>query len=419
MSILDRLLGKTEVQKEPTVKPKSEIKGGGNIDNPLKRINFSGEKKINAREIYRKGGPVAEAIDSYAQYTLTNGYELRCNEGAEALKDKVQAWIDLPWIDFESIMWQGIIESCLNKTAVQEIIPGQVEGGIGGLVTRDSSTFTPLYDKYGTILAWEQRTDPFSQPIRLEPKQLLTVQLFPIPGDPMGASLIERAYDDIMRDTDVCESTTISIHRHGHPKYHIPVGTPDTRPSPEDLDNMRREFEGLHSYNDFVTTSDVSINTIDTVGVGNVDTYSNFTLQRLACALGVPEEIMGLGRGSTEATANVRLKTFYDKIGTIQKRVARAYNRQLIDRITGVPGAVWIEFNDVSPDDEGVKAAWLVQLLNATQLSDQYDAVLKHAMDQLKIERDDSPVIPDVPEDEPYPMTPPEEDNSGVADATT
>jgi len=119
--------------------------------------------------------------------------------------------------------------------------------------------------------------------------------------------------------------------------------------------------ETVSAKTDFVT-SNTRINMLDTSGVSNVDTYSNVSLQRVACALGVPEEMLGLGRGSTEATATVRMKSFLDKISTIQSIVARTYSRLLLDKITGVPGAVWIEFNDVSPEDEAKKAGWIAQL---------------------------------------------------------
>jgi hypothetical protein len=107
---------------------------------------------------------------------------------------------------------------------------------------------------------------------------------------------------------------------------------------------------------------------LDTTGVANVDTYSNISLQRTACALGVPEEMLGLGRGSTEATATVRMKAFLGKISTLQAIVGRTYSRGLIDRITGVPGAVWLEFNDVSPDDEAKIADWIAKMRQSSPL---------------------------------------------------
>jgi len=77
---------------------------------------------------------------------------------------------------------------------------------------------------------------------------------------------------------------------------------------------------------------------------------------------------LGLGRGSTEATANVKLRAFYDKIGSIQKKLAMAYTKQVIDKITPRPGMCKLIFNDVNPEDEAKLAAWMAQIMAATPM---------------------------------------------------
>jgi hypothetical protein len=384
---------------EPKQTIQTQIYGGGNDDNPMKRALFSeNKKKFSPHKLYMEGGPFAEAIDSYALYTLSPGYDLQCEEGNEGQKEKVQQWFDKQNIDFDSIMYQGIVESCLNGTAIQEIVYG---GGknIINLIPRDSSTFSPVYDKYGTIKYWEQKTGDFGQAIQIPPEYILSLTLFPVAGEITGTSIYQRAYDDVMRDCDVVESSCTAIHRHGHPKMQIRIGSDENPKSPEEIYNVAREIENLGSKNDFATDHLTEMKNIDLGGVGNIDTYSNFTLQRMACAAGVPEEILGLGRGSTEATANVRLKTFYDKIGSIQQRVARAYNRQLIDKIVGIPGLVWIEFNEVAPEDMGIKAQWISQL--RTGLDPDAVVPAEWAREQLGIPPDDREDIEETPEEMP------------------
>jgi hypothetical protein len=113
--------------------------------------------------------------------------------------------------------------------------------------------------------------------------------------------------------------------------------------------------------NDWITGPDVSITPVDST-LSNLETYSNITLQRVAAAFGIPDELLGLGRGTTEATATVRIRAFHGIITTIQNIVARTYTQAVIDRITGVPGAVWLEFNEVSPDDKVKEAQWMAAL---------------------------------------------------------
>ena len=101
------------------------------------------------------------------------------------------------------------------------------------------------------------------------------------------------------------------------------------------------------------------------------------------------------------------MKAFLDKISTIQEIVARTYSRKLIDRITGQPGMVWIEFNDVSPEDEKKKAEWMALL----RTGPDPDAVVpaEWAREQFGIPPDESPELPPMPMPNPFlpPQLPP------------
>jgi hypothetical protein len=75
--------------------------------------------------------------------------------------------------------------------------------------------------------------------------------------------------------------------------------------------------------------------------------------------------MLGLGRGVL--TGQIRQQEFYDRIGTLQKRFARQWNTQVLDRWAGKPGAAKLVFNDVSPIDETLTAD-LIQKLTAFSL---------------------------------------------------
>jgi hypothetical protein len=174
--------------------------------------------------------------------------------------------------------------------------------------------------------------------------------------------LVKRAFKEIEIDMAIADSTATSIQRHGYPRYHVKLGQPGEEVGLDALRAHGRQFEDLKPNMEWTTTQDVDIKNIDTEGVTHADTYTNWTTQRVSAALGVPEELLGLGRGSTEATANVRLAAFYDKIGSFQSRFARAIGNQVFDIITGRPGAVWMQFNDVSPEDELHKAEYVAKI---------------------------------------------------------
>lgn len=395
--------------------PLTKVVGGGSDENQFNRIGWDDKTDPRSKikkwvERYRRGGPYADAIDAYPLFTLTNGWELACEEGQEGLKDKVQDWCDQEQVDLDAIMWQGILSAILAGDAYQEVILDKINEP-WGIVTRDPSSFRKEYDAFGRITGYRQFTQigAFASSDKgtpINPDRIINLILFQTPGDIYGLSIWERADDDIQRDCDIIESTTKAIHRHGTPKQQWDIGTADNPASEADFDSVEKEIEKIRAKTDFVTCN-TRINMLDTSGVPNVDTYSNVSLQRTACALGVPEEMLGLGRGSTEATATVRMKAFLDKISTIQEIVARTYSRKLIDRITGQPGMVWIEFNDVSPEDEKKKAEWMALL----RTGPDPDAVVpaEWAREQFGIPPDESPELPPMPMPNPFlpPQLPP------------
>ena len=234
---------------------------------------------------------------------------------------------------------------------------------------------------------------------------MLTMTINPIPGEIFGHSIIGRAWDDIMRDVDMIESLTKAIHRHGTPKQQWDIGTPEFPAIQADVDSTQAMIKKIHADTDFVTTA-TKINMLDTSGLTGAQEFSNITLQRLAMALGVPEEMVGLGAGrgsGSAATSNVRVRAFMDKISSIQEIVARTYSRFVVDRITGEPGAVWIEFNDPSPDDEAAKATWIAALRQGMNP----DAICPAdwCREQFGIPPDES-ADAEVPEQQPPPQNP-------------
>jgi hypothetical protein len=393
---LTRLFSRTT----PAPEPQTRIVGGGSDDNPYKRIGW--DDKTNRRQKikrwmtkYRRGGPYADAIDAYWLFALSNGWKLACEEGNEAPKDRVQAWLDQPHVDLDDILKQAILSAKLAGDAYQEIIPNRAGDGVWGVVTRDPSSFRKEFDTYGRITGYRQFVDeenPADQGILIAPDRILNLVLDQAPGDVYGLSIWDRAEDDIERDCDIIESTTKAIHRHGTPKQQWSVGNDDRPATEADLQAVEKEIKSVGAKTDFATDHTVAINMLDTTGVANVDTYSNVSLQRVACALGVPEEMLGLGRGSTEATANVRMGTFLDKISTIQQIVARTYSRALIDRITGVPGVVWLEFNDVNPDDESKIADWIAKIRQSNPLDPDAIVPAAWARERLGIPPDEDEI---------------------------
>lgn len=333
---------------------------------------------------YLQGGPVREAIDTYALFCLTNGFTL---EGDEALCKEVAKKLDA--FDIESSLWQAIVDSLVFGDAFQELAPGRgtMANEIVAVLPRPAKMFDIQTDERGMVTGYTQHVSR-DNVIPLKVEDILHVSLFHVGGSKYGVSLIGSAKDDIDRDVKMIDGLVDSIEAHGKPRYHAKVGQPGEDVPQAILDRIAEQLKDLKTNGELVTVQDVAIEVLDSAGISNTKIYSDLTIQRMACALGVPEEALGLGRGSTEATANVRLQGFYNKIGTIQRRLERCYNQQLIDRITKRPGAVKLKFNDISPEDEIRKAEYVAKVLNADAIS----PIASHewARKQLKIEEEDA-----------------------------
>lgn len=380
-----------------TPKPKTRIASGGSKQTYFDDRERNAELLSKYETIYTQGGIVSEAVDSYAMYALSAGWRL---EGEERHVKQIEDFLDD--LDFESIMWEAITDTIVFGDAFQENIFTR-GSELASLISRKASSFTIIHDGFGTISGYVQiTTDEFGRDhkVDLEPHQITHLQFFRIGGSMYGQSIVGRAYDDIIRDTKTAESTAVAIQRHGYKKYHIKVGLEgEDIPQPV-LEKVDKEFQDLVTKNDFVTSRDVDISNIDEGGLDKVDTYSDVSIMRMAAAMGVPEELLGLRRGSTDATASTRVDVYFRKISTIQRKVSRCYEHNVFDVITGIPGSVKLVFNDISPTDEAVKAEWISKIISATPIDPFIILPQDWIKEQFDIDPDaydeDDPLIPEV-----------------------
>ena len=345
-------------------RPKTWVAGGGG-----KKLELFTERKHNAKNleryriIYDQGGVVTEAINSYPLFLSRNGYRL---EGPDAEAEKVQAWLDAT--NFNMVLWDGITDALVYGDAFQEIVLNR-DKTPAYIIPRLASEFEILHDNHGKIASYTQTVtvDGKKKATTLKPSQIAHLQFWRASGSLYGHSLIHRAYDDIIRDTKTVESASEAIKRHGYRKYHIRVGKEGETVPQDVLTKIDKEFQDLNEKNEFVTARDIELSDIDASGLEQLDTYNDISLMRLSSALGVPEEVLGMRRGSTDATATKRIDTFYGKISAMQEVVARCYNVNIIDRLTGRPGAIKLVFNEVNPDDETKRAKWITQVMRSSK----------------------------------------------------
>lgn len=358
---IKRILQIFKLEKAP--EPKTWISSGGSKKTFFNERARNKEQLIKYRTIYEQGGIISEAIDSYGMFCFANGWRLEGDD--EKLITKT--WEQLETFDLDYIMEQGLRDTLIFGDGFQEnIFKGNT---LISVVPREAYTFEIIYDGYGIIEGYRQNMGEFGeQSTDLSKDQITHVQIKNVSGDVYGLSLIGKAYDEIMRDTKTAEASAIAIERHGFKKYHVKVGREGETIPQTVIENVSKLFQTLETKNEFTTPKDVEIKNIDEGGLEKIDTYNDISIMRLCAALGVPEEILGLRRGSTDATASTRIQTFFKKISRIQKRLERIYTSSVINKIVGESGKVRIVFNDISPVDEQAKAKWIAEIIKATPM---------------------------------------------------
>lgn len=372
------------VPADANPKTYAAVTGGQQIDYFTKRD----QNLEKYRRIYQQGGIVSEAIDCYALFMLSSGWRLE--GGSESQRKTIEDFFNKT--DIESVLWRGIVDSLVVKKGLAEI--AMMKGNaseIAALIPRPAEMFIEKYDDYGNLLGYEQTvmvSKAKKTTIPLKPEQMFRIDL--------DLPLIERALDEITRDVEIADGTAKAIQRHGFPRWHLSIGEGEYI-SKEAMTPIETAFQNLKPSHEMATGANVKIENIDSQGVPQTKLYGEWAVNRLSTALGVPEELLGLGRGSTEATANVKLQAFYNKIGTLQKRAARATNMQVIDRILKKEGIVKMVFNDVSPVDELMRAQVISTLLGATPVNPELVVNAKWCRDFLGVtieeEEEEKPVV--------------------------
>jgi hypothetical protein len=378
LGILDRFR-RAELKESPaTVSPevtekKKNYKGRYEYKAPvLGFFNKLGRDEAQLQKykiIYSQGGIVSQAIDAYAHYMLSNGYRIEGEDQGSV--ETVEEFCDE--IDLESVISQGIKDALVYGCPFQEIVYGQGDASKTPLGVRSlpPNTLRINTDDRGVVQNYTQVVKIDSNKYMeyyFDKDEVITFNLLPESGNPYGISLIQRSWDDIMNDATIAQAITVAIKRHGFSKYQVKIGTEGEEVDQETIRGTDMELRGLESKNEIITPYDVEIINLDKDVLPDINAINEFSTSRNCISLGVPEIVMGLGRGSTEASSKVAMQSFYDRISNWQKIVVRPYNHSICDKLVGKKGKVKIVLNDANPEDENTKATWLAKIMLATPL---------------------------------------------------
>jgi hypothetical protein len=389
-------------------KSKAYYKTGGS-DQPVwfNKLGRDAERLQKWDTIYRQGGIAAQCVDAYSYYILSNGYRIEGEN--EGLRKKVEDFCKSANVN--RALRAYITDSCVFGRPFIEKLYGR--GGKGneivGLKPIDPKTMKCNMDLKGNILSYTQivTIENKEYAVQFSKDEIWSDTLFPISGEPYGASLIGRAFDDIMHDCKIAESTAEAILRHGFPKYHIQVGMEGEDIDPKILQGLDKEFAQLKGKSEIATVHDVNITNLDKDGLPDLKDIAAWATSRMCVSMGIPEICLGIGEGSTEASAKIIMRMLYDRVSYLQKDIEYTFNRDITDEVSGQPGAVWLKFNDANPTDEDEIATWISKIMAMSQMDPTWIIPKKFIQDKLGINPD---LYPD-DEDEKYGLNPAFEDD--------
>jgi hypothetical protein len=320
-------------------------------------------------QYYENEQTVWAAINSITYNTVMTGYSLVSDEEeAKIYIEDLCEYINLEDVLLDStrytlIYGDAFIEKRRNK-----------KGAIIDLYAVDPKTIIAHYNKYGRVEYYQQIINGTLLEKTIEPKDIIHIKFFNSPDSPYGISILKPNEDTIIRKVRTDEALFNAIQRHGTSKLVAYVGDKDDGiPSEEVMESIQEKLEDITEINDFVVPWLIKIDTIDEKGVQGVNEYYDLFQNQLIVGLMCPEEALGQGKGSTEATARIKailyermIKSFQRKLSNIIKK--ELFNEQLklagyVDKKTDRALNVRIKFNSVTEEDDALRAKWIGNLL--------------------------------------------------------
>lgn len=341
--------------------PDTFVEGGGSAPSEW----FSQRKRERGtleeyEDVYKDGGPIAQLIDTRALMTFGTGSEFVSE------RPEVAEWLDRELQDRDNFFVDLGRDSYIYGDSFAEIVETQA-GGFSHLELVSPKTLEAEWDDHGQIQAWVQSIqtgDGQTRSASFAADEIAHFAIRRLGRQPLGISLVGQNRDEARRFAQNQEAISHALELHGWPKYHIRAGREGGQAIGDtELRRVRSRFRNFDEKTQFVTGVDIGIEELDT-GDLQIEGVTEHDLMVLAAGYGVPEEMAGLGRGSTEATAKVRLQAFERMARSEQRALADQFIKQvvrpLLDQYSPFARDVDVDltFDDVV-SDQTATAEWL------------------------------------------------------------
>lgn len=375
--IKDLVRAKPATEKTPRGETALISSGDVQIWNNLLTLGDARRMEIlhSYRTIYRSGGVVRTALDTYLLFMFAAGWTLKSDEDNQQILDDIRDTFFARTTRWNDVIRQATLDAISIGDGYAKILKGggRYSRTPVGLQHIPAERVKPHIDETLSVEYYEIKDKTLITTIaRIEVEDMLHICLTPGGDEVIGVGLLESAWDEIRHDVEISEGITAAIRRHGYGIWHAKVSStdPDIPVSAADVAKVRDSLKTLSARSEVVTTSTVEIVPLNETGQTNIGNYSEWSVIKLCTALGIPGELLGLRQGTTDATAVSRIENYYKKIQTYQESLADAINTQFIDRMLaslGKPaGTIWIEYADPSPEDDSKRADYLTKVAAIT-----------------------------------------------------
>jgi len=323
-------------------------------------------------QYYSEEGNVFSSLNSTSWNTSMTGYTIH-SENPKAKK----LITDLcNRINIETSFRTATLYTLIFGDAFLEKVYNR-KGEISRLKNVDPRTMFIEYDNFGIIKGFYQEIGGRRVNKKLKPEDIIHIRFFEIPSSPYGVSMIAPNVDTINRKVQTDEALFNAIKRHGTKKWVATVGSEKDGTIPPDdvMDDIKEELEDIGEKNEFVVPWMVKLETIDERGIEGVEEYFNYFQTQLTVGLMCPEEALGLGKGSTEATARQKAILYERMIKAFQNELAQVIRGELfnpyLEKNRMDPDIVFLQFKSVTEEDEAQRSKWLGNLLHYTNQAGQ------------------------------------------------
>jgi hypothetical protein len=305
------------------------------------------DKKFNEYlSMYTMIPTAKNAVDNLSNFAIQSGYEL---EGGKV--ETAKKFLDV--VNFDQLGLNVLKQMIIYGNAYVEvgealkILPAEqmhVTVSRGG-------------DHDGEIVGYKQILGTLD-PIRFKPEQIAHFKWNEIGPAFYGISDLKAVEMTLTALYNYQNDLGIIMHRYAQPLLHHKLGRPEAPANKEQIDDYTAMVEDRDTGEDFVTSSDVEIDSIQAdMKMVQPDGILTHLENQLIAGLNIPATFLRGGTSSNKATAEVELQAFDRKVKAIRAAFTEVVEDKILNKFN-----CKIRWREMSIQDESVKATMIRDL---------------------------------------------------------